>query len=91
MAHGDITSGSSGDVDTEHIKLSDYLGCVELPVEAAKSVARRGEPPTRRLHHLMEEAHRRLKRSAYTPALPQRWVGDASLCLGTFGSPPSTA
>ena len=37
-----------GGVDAEYIKLSDFLGGVELVYEAAKSVEARGDSPTRR-------------------------------------------
>ena len=37
-----------GGVDAEYIRLSDFLGGVELVYEAARSVGTRGDSPTRR-------------------------------------------
>ena len=50
-----------GGVDAEHIRLSDFLGGVELVQEAAGSVGLRGESPTRRrMREAPEEVRARL-------------------------------
>ncbi len=50
-----------GGVDAEYIRLSDFLGGVELVHEAAKSVGLRGESPTRRrMREVPEEVRARL-------------------------------
>ncbi len=51
-----------GGVDAEYIKLADFLGGVRLIVEAAKSVGRRAESPTRkRLGRVPDEIRHRLE------------------------------
>ncbi len=55
-------SDPNGSVGAEFIKLSDYLGGVELIAEAAKSVAKRGESRTRQyVRNIPDEARRRLE------------------------------
>ena len=50
-----------GGVGAEYIKLSDFLGGVELVYEAAKSVAARGDSPTRRrIREVSDEIRERL-------------------------------
>jgi len=50
-----------GGVGAEYIKLSDFLGGVELVYEAAKSVAARGDSPTRRrIREVSDEVRERL-------------------------------
>ncbi len=52
----------NGDVGAEYIRLSDFLGGIELLAEAARSVARRGDSPTRRrLREFPEDVRRRLR------------------------------
>jgi len=54
-----------GGVDAEFIRLSDYLGGVRLIAEAAASVAKRDDSPTRRrLRHVPDDVRRRMERSA---------------------------
>lgn len=54
-----------GGVDAEYIRLSDYLGGVALIAEAAVSVAKRNDSPTRqRLRQVSDEVRRRMEESA---------------------------
>lgn len=51
-----------GGVGAEYIRLSDFLGGIELLSEAARSVARRGDSPVRRrLREFPEDVRRRLR------------------------------
>ncbi len=51
-----------GGVDAEYIRLSDFLGGVELLTEAAKSVGDRGDSPTLRwTRHVPEDVRARLE------------------------------
>jgi endoglucanase len=51
-----------GGVDAEYIRLSDYLGGVELLTEAARSVGKRGDSPARRrMRQVPEEVRARLE------------------------------
>jgi hypothetical protein len=67
--HHNATAGigdPDGGVDAEYIRLSDYLGGVELIVEAAKSVSRRGDSPVRsRLRSVPDQVRRRLEATAH--------------------------
>lgn len=52
----------NGGVGAEYIRLSDFLGGIELLSEAARSVARRGDSPVRRrLREFPEDVRRRLR------------------------------
>ena len=52
----------AGGVDAEYIRISDYLGGVELLTEAAKSVGARGDSPARqRMRRVPEEVRARLE------------------------------
>ncbi len=54
-----------GGVGAEYIRLSDYLGGVELIAEAAVSVAKRGDSPTRRrLREVSDDVRERMRASA---------------------------
>ena len=60
-----------GGVEAEYIHVDDYLGGVELMVEAAHAVADRGNTAFRdRLRQVPEETRRRLMESADKPQLP---------------------
>ena len=52
----------AGGVDAEYIRVSDYLGGVELLTEAAKSVGARGDSPARRrMRRVPDEVRARLE------------------------------
>ena len=54
-----------GGIDAEYIRLSDYLGGVALIAEAAVSVAKRNDSPTRqRLRQVSDAVRRRMEESA---------------------------
>ena len=58
-------SDEGGGVDAEYVRLSDYLGGVDLLTEAVRSVGDRGDSPARRrMRKVPEEVRARLERTS---------------------------